>query len=96
LLCFSGQAHARAGRTDQARQVLAELKELAARRHVPILYEAQIYFSLGDLAAGFQRFEQAVDQRSGWVMFLRVEATWDQLRDEPRFKSVLRRAQLDF
>ena len=96
LLCFSAQAHAWAGRTDQARELLAELKELATRRHVPILYEAQICFSLGDMDAGFQRFEQAVDQHSGWVMFLRVEATWDQLRDEPRFKAVLRRAELDF
>jgi serine/threonine-protein kinase len=96
LLSYSGVAHARLGRPDQARALLAELRQLATQRYVPIIYQAQIAFSLGDLDAGFQLFEQAEAERSGWLVFLRSEPGWDYLRGEGRFQAVVHRLHLDF
>jgi len=96
LLSYSGVAHGWLGHTDQARALLAEIRQLAAQRYIPILYQAQIYLRLGDLDLGFQMLEQAFDQRSGWLMFLRAESGWDYLRDDRRFKALVQRLQLDF
>ncbi len=96
LLSFSAQAHAGLGHTDRALALLAEIREQAAERHVPLMYQAQIHFSLGDLDEGFRLLELAADQRSGWMLFLRGEPGWDPLRKDPRFMALLRRLRLDF
>jgi serine/threonine protein kinase/tetratricopeptide (TPR) repeat protein len=96
LLAYSGQAHALLGQTDRALAFLAEIRQQAAERYVPIMYQAQIHFSLGDLEEGLRLLELAADQRSGWIPFLRSEPGWDSLRKDPRFIALLRRLHLDF
>jgi tetratricopeptide (TPR) repeat protein len=96
LLSYSAQAHAWLGHTDRALALLAEVRQQAAERHVPLMYQAQIYFSLGDLNEGFRLLELAAEQRSGWMPFLRGEPGWDPLHKDPRFVALLRRLHLDF
>jgi hypothetical protein len=54
---------------------------------------ALICVSLGDYAAAIDWFERAVEDRSFWNIFLRVDPMCDPIRDEPRFAAVLKRIE---
>jgi tetratricopeptide (TPR) repeat protein len=94
LLAFAGYAHARVGRRDQALALLAELRRLAERRHVPPAYQAEILFGLDDLDAAFGEWNRAAEQRSGWLAFTRADPAWDPLRSDPRLVALMRGAGL--
>jgi eukaryotic-like serine/threonine-protein kinase len=90
LLACTGSIHGRLGQRDQALALLDELRVLAVQRHVPPAYRAEILFGLGELDEGFKEWDLAVEQRSGWIPFLRCDPAWDQLRSDPRFVALAR------
>jgi tetratricopeptide (TPR) repeat protein len=96
LIAFAGQAHAQAGQRDQALGLLGELRDLAARRYVPLHYQLVVIGGLGDLDETFRLYQLLVDQRSGWLAFLRVDPILDPLRADPRFIALLQKLRLDF
>ena len=96
LLAYAGQARGTLGQREAALALLAELRQLAARRYVPPLYEGLIHFGLGDMDEAFRLYELAYAQRSGWLPFLRAEPSYDNLRADPRFIALVKRMRLDF
>jgi DNA-binding winged helix-turn-helix (wHTH) protein/TolB-like protein/tetratricopeptide (TPR) repeat protein len=52
------------------------------------------YVRLGDPDQALFWLERLFEERTPWVRTLRVEPLWDPLRSDPRFKSLLRRANL--
>ncbi|MEE8348968.1 MAG: tetratricopeptide repeat protein, partial [Acidobacteriota bacterium] len=60
----------------------------------PITF-AEIYASLGARDQALEWLEKAFQARSGSLYNLRVEPSWDPLRDDPRFQDLLRRMNLD-
>jgi len=86
-----GHAQARAGLKERAREVLAEIDELAKSRYVSPYDVAQIYVSLGEKDRAFEWLEKACDDRSSWLIFLGVEPGFDPVRADPRLKDILRR-----
>lgn len=96
-LCLAGlgYAYARAGRKQEARQVLAELERVSKRRYVPALYRAGIYVGLEEKEQAFEWLGRAVEERSTYVIQLKIEPVFDPLRDEPRFHELLRRMRLE-
>ena len=42
----------------------------------------------------FEWLHKAVDQRSGWLVYLNVDPIWDPIRSDPRFADVLQRIGL--
>jgi serine/threonine-protein kinase len=84
LLGCAGNIHAQLGQRDEALALLEELRKLAGRRHVSPAYQAEILFGLGDLDGAFTQWELAVQQRSGWLPFIRSDPAWDPLRSDPR------------
>ncbi len=87
-----GNAYARAGARDQALEVLAELRRLAKRQHVPPGAFAWVYTGLGDKDQAFLWLAKAFEERdtSGFPM-AKVTPAWDPLRSDPRFQDLLRR-----
>lgn len=84
-LCF---ALAKAGHGTEALSVLKQLKELAARRHVSPYFFAVASLGLGDKDAAVAYLNQCVEERSGWMAHLDVEAQLDDLRGDPRFAAL--------
>lgn len=80
-----GFAYGVAGRTRQARAILAELEALAAQRYVSAHYIAAVHAGLGNAEPACDWLERAVAQRAGWCVFVRVDPWWDSLRTNPRF-----------
>jgi len=93
-LASLGLGLARAGERRRAFQVIEQLKALSKQKYVYSLGFARIYAALGDKEQAFAWLEKAYEERSTAVYFLRVEATWDPLRSDPRFNDLLRRVGL--
>lgn len=89
-----GFASAVAGRTAEARALLAELEALTTRRYVPPVYVAAIHAGLGNTEEACDWLERGLAERSSWLVFLRVDPWWDSLRASPRFDWILQQMSL--
>ena len=86
-----GHAYAIAGRKRQARKLLGDLEDLSKSRCAPGYHVAAIYAALGDSDKAFECLEKAYEERSLWMVHLRVTPRLDPLRSDPRFQALLRR-----
>lgn len=94
LLMLSGSVYGQLGMRDAALGILAELRQHAALRYVPAVYEATLLAGLGDMDEAFQRLNHAYEEGSGFLVFLR-DKVWDPLRSDPRFTALLKKMGLD-
>ncbi|HEX6622374.1 MAG TPA: tetratricopeptide repeat protein, partial [Pyrinomonadaceae bacterium] len=89
-----GHAHALSGDAKQAREVLAQLKELSGRRYVSPYYLAVVHAGLGEKEQALEHLEKASQERFNWLAFLKVEPQFAALRTEPRFAALVQRIGL--
>ena len=89
-----GHAHAVSGQAQQAREVLAQLKELSGRRYVSPYYLAVVHAGLGEKEQALEHLEKASQERFNWLAFLKVEPQFAALRAEPRFSALVQRIGL--
>jgi TolB-like protein/DNA-binding winged helix-turn-helix (wHTH) protein/tetratricopeptide (TPR) repeat protein len=89
-----GYAHARLGQRSQALRVLDQLGATSKQRYVPALSFAIVYVGLGEKEQAFLWLEKAYDERTNSLAYLKVQATWDPLRSDPRFADLVRRIGL--
>jgi TolB-like protein/Flp pilus assembly protein TadD len=84
-------AYAIAGRKRQAQNVLGDLENSLKNGRVPTYHMAAIYAALGDNDKAFDWLEKAYEERSLWMVHLKVAPKLDPLRSDPRFHDLLRR-----
>jgi eukaryotic-like serine/threonine-protein kinase len=89
-----GQAFARAGRTQEAREVLRRLNELSRQRYVSPYHMAYVYTGLGELDRAMDWLERAYEERAGGVFGVKGSFLFIPLRGHPRFKALLRKMNL--
>ena len=89
-----GQAYANQGKKVEAEQQISLLRELAKTRYVRPYYIASIYAALGDKDKAFAELERSFAERDCYLGRLTVDPFMDPLRDDPRFKSLLKRMNL--
>jgi tetratricopeptide (TPR) repeat protein len=80
-----------AGRTAEARKILAELQRLANRKFVPSYGVALIHAGLGQDDAAVAWLGKAFDERSHWLVWLGLDPRWNRLRPDPRFTELVSR-----
>lgn len=86
-----GQMYAASGDPQRAREVIAELKQFPKTAYGSNYALALIYSRLGDKDEAISYLEREY-QSGGWFLdFLNVDPEVDPLRDEPRFKDLLRK-----
>jgi TolB-like protein/Tfp pilus assembly protein PilF len=85
------QAYALAGRTDEARSILMEARENAGGRHLASPMIARIYLGLGEREKSFEWLGKGIDERSFWMVFLKMDPVYDPIRSDPRFQDLLKR-----
>jgi len=91
-----GYAYGCAGRRTEAEGCLRKL-ELLNERDTDAelsLDFAMVYKGLGDRDAAFRYLHQAVDRKSGGLVFMKTHPDWDEYRSDPRFGEILRRIGL--
>ncbi len=89
-----GYVHARAGRLDEAREVLRAMQAKAATAYVPPVEIAFLLAAIGHPAEALDWLERGHRQGGPWLELLAVHAAADPLRSEPRFKHLLRAMRL--
>ena len=89
-----GQLKALSGAKDEARQIARDLRRRSKNEYVSDYWVATIYAALGDDDKAFQLLERAYAERSQWLMQLKVDPRFANLRSDPRFQNLLRRIGL--
>jgi serine/threonine-protein kinase len=89
-----GHAYAQARKPEAARQILAELKQLAAQKYVSACDIALVHAGLGEKDQAFEWLEKAFDEHNGWLVFLNVEPRFDSLRTAAAFSALRRKMGL--
>jgi serine/threonine-protein kinase len=93
-LATLGAVHARAGRMEEARDVLRQLHAMAEQRYVSSTNFATLYAVLGDLDQAFAWLEKVYEERRGFLAYLKVDPRIDPLRQDPRFAALVTRMRL--
>src|SRR5262245_28032916 len=93
-IASAGFAYGVAGRTAEAEALLSELEARATERYVPAVYLAAVHAGLGRTEKACDWLDRALAERSGWLVFLRVEPWWDGLRTSSRFERLLQQMRL--
>jgi tetratricopeptide (TPR) repeat protein len=83
--------YAVSGRTDEARRILKNLKELSLKGYVSSYDVAIIYVGLGDKESALDWLENAYADHSVRFIGIKVEPMLDTLRPDPRFTELMRR-----
>lgn len=89
-------AYSRSGRSEDARNILNELRAVADTRYVPPYYLAMIAASVGEIDQAFSWLDNAYQERSGWIPWLKQDPLADGLRADSRFDDLLRKVGLKF
>lgn len=89
-----GHVYAVSGNKREARTILNALQELSKKRYVPPFDVAVIYAGLGETTEALDWLERAYDDRSFFLVSLKVDPRFDNLRAEPRFRALVRRIGL--
>jgi TolB-like protein len=90
-----GRAYAGSGQHVLARNVLKELEELSKRYYVSAYSKAIIHLALGDEEQALECLEKACDDRCEMMTWLRIDPSFDSIRNDPRFTNLLHRVGLE-
>jgi tetratricopeptide (TPR) repeat protein len=88
-----GMAASRQGA--EARKILDQLKERSQQTYVQPMWLAVIYIALGNQDQAFDWIQKAYDDRSAWLVYLKVDPLFDNVRQDARFTDLLRRVGLN-
>ncbi len=94
ILALLGCAYAAQGKQADALKLLEEIKSIAKEKYVSPYDLALIYTSLGRKQEAIEHLKKAIEERSGWVIYLKVEPMFDSLHAEPEFIELVRQLNL--
>lgn len=89
MLAGLGHALAVLGDRREALRLTRELERLRAGKGLFAYELAVIHAALGDSDTAFRWFRDAVQERSGWITYLRVDPRLDGLHADPRFDGLV-------
>ncbi|HKY44878.1 MAG TPA: winged helix-turn-helix domain-containing protein [Pyrinomonadaceae bacterium] len=90
-----GYAYAATGKTEKAKNILAEFEKLHRQGESSPYYLAMIYAGLGDKDQTFAWLEESYRERSRPLASgINVNPMWDGIRSDPRFENLRRRMGL--
>ena len=89
-----GLVYAAAGRAEEARRLLSDLRGMARSAYVPPTSLALIHAGLGETAEVFECLDQAVEARDAMIFYVRFVPQLDAIREDPRYQAFLRKINL--
>jgi len=95
VLAVLAFAEIAAGQRAQAQAILRELDARDAAGYVPATSLAAVHNALGDTDGALALLERAYREHDIRMAFLKVDARWNNLRMQPRFRALARRMGLE-
>jgi TolB-like protein len=95
ILSLRGYLLAKAGRRDDAADVLATLQGIATERYVPPYAMALVCLGLGETTRACEWLERAFAVRDVHLVFLPVDPKWRPLREDQRFRAIVKSCGFD-
>jgi hypothetical protein len=95
FLAVLGYAYGRAGRTGEARKILAEFDGIAQKAHVPSLSFAEVFSGLGDIDKCLDWLERAVEEGDSLACLVAFNPIFAPIRSHPRYQTLLRKMNLE-
>jgi serine/threonine protein kinase/tetratricopeptide (TPR) repeat protein len=86
--------YALSNRKEEARKMLDELKSLSRQQYVSPYMIAIGYAALNEREQAYEWLSKVADEKSYYVVWLKVDPVWDAFRTEARFQDILRRIGL--
>jgi TolB-like protein/DNA-binding winged helix-turn-helix (wHTH) protein/Tfp pilus assembly protein PilF len=86
-----GKVLGSSGRKQEARKLLEELEERSKHRYTSPYLIALVQIGLRERDQAIASLEQGYTNRDQWMMYLKADPRWDDLRSDPRFQDLLRR-----
>ncbi len=93
-LASLAKALGESGRTREARKILEELTVRSKQRYVSPYLVALVQTGLGERNQAIASLEEGYTNRDQWMIYLKADPMWDDLRSDPRFTDLLRRVGL--
>ena len=93
-LVVLGHAYAKQGKRAEAELQISRYRELANTQYLRPYYLASIFATLGDKDKAFAELEKSLAERDCYLPRIVADPFMDPLRDDPRFKSILKRMNL--
>lgn len=83
-------AYALSGRAGKAKVILEELKSHTTGRYMASPMIARVYLGLGEFEQALDWLQRGLDERSYWMVFLKMDPVYDPIRSHPRFCELLK------
>lgn len=86
-----------AGNKEEALKILNDILQSSKYEYVPLSRISLIYISLGEFNTAIKYLEKAFEEQDiSWhFLFIKVDPMFDSLREDVRFKSLLKKVGLD-
>ena len=94
VLAQLGLVYAITGKRNKAITIAGELKEISKESFRGSYDSAILYTGLGDRDKAFDHLHKALEERSGWIIYLKVEPQFESLRSDSRYASLLQSINL--
>ena len=91
----TGIVYAKMGRKIEAQEILMNLMAQSEHNAEATLWVAQLCFALEENDQGFQWLEKAYEYKHHELSFIKIWPDFDSVRDDPRFKDMLKRVGLE-
>lgn len=94
-----GHAYGIAGKKKEAQEILdklleEKLLEKSKRIYVSAYDIAAVYMGLGEKDQAFEWLSKALEERSGFLVYIKCDRRFDGLRSDPRYEALLKRIGL--
>ncbi len=90
-LCETAHAQALAGKSGEARTLVARVEDMARQRYVNPPFLAWVYAALRERSRALTPLERGYEDRCWPMTFLKVEPKYDLQRGEPRFAALMKK-----
>src|SRR5262245_2863044 len=89
-----GHAYAVAGKRGEAEKLIGALQERSKRQYVAPIDIALIHLGLRSMNAAFEWLDKSYEDRSTWLTWIKVDPRFDEIRDDPRYRDLIRRMKI--
>lgn len=93
-LWVAGNAYAKSDQRREAENIIMKFKDIAKTQYIASYFVATIYATLGDKDKAFSELEKAYQEHDWILSRVKVDPLIDSLRDDARYKDLLKRMNL--